>query len=130
MALLISGALVSPVDQRSYKALTNALLYVGEDGVIKAIKQVELAEAGDVDAFLKEVGHSGELERLDLARGEFLIPGFIDTHTVRVLHHRTRAMWLNPWITPELIISKKTTIACSTISQYWSRATVRALGLA
>ena len=92
MALLISGALISPVDQRSYTAFTNALLYVGKDGVIKAIKQVEPAGAGDVDGFLEEVGHSGELERLDLARGEFLIPGFIDTHTVRVLHCRACAM--------------------------------------
>ena len=95
MPLLISGALVSPVDRRSYKAFTNALLYVGEDGVIKAIKQIEPVGA-DVDAFLNEVGHSGELERLDLARGEFLIPGFIDTHTVRVPRYHTRPMWLSP----------------------------------
>ena len=97
MPLLISGALLSPIDRRSYKALTNALLYVGQDGVIKAIKQIEPA-GGDVDAFLNEVGHSGELERLDLARGEFLIPGFIDTHTVRVLRYHTCPMWLSPWV--------------------------------
>lgn len=104
MPLLISGALISPVDQRSYRTLTNALLYVGEDGVIKAIKQIEPAGArvtpGDVNVFLEEVGHSGELERLDLARGEFLIPGFIDTHTVRALHHNICATRLIPRLTP------------------------------
>jgi cytosine/adenosine deaminase-related metal-dependent hydrolase len=103
MPLLISGTLVSPVDRRSYKALINALLYVDEDGIIKAIKQIEPAgtpvAAGDVDAVLEEVGHTGELERLDLARGEFLIPGFIDTHTVRVLCYHTWVMWLSPWVT-------------------------------
>ena len=92
LPLLISGALISPVDQRSYRILTNALLYVGEDGLVKAIKQVEPpgapVSAEHVDTFLESVGHSGALERLDLARGEFLIPGFIDTHTVCVHHVR------------------------------------------
>ena len=125
MPLLISGAIVSPVDRRSYDALTRAFLYVGEDGVIKAIKRISpAAAAGDVDAFLAEVGHCGELERLDLARGEFVIPGFVDTHTVRLLCHCNCPAWLSPRVTPEHTISCEITTACTAIPQYrgWSRA--------
>lgn len=35
------------------------------------------AEVGDLDGCLEEVGHSGDLERLDLARREFPIHGSI-----------------------------------------------------
>jgi len=90
MSLLITGATISPIDQRSYKVLPNALIYVGKDGLIKAIQEIVPTGAptapGDVETFLKEIGHCGELEMLHLTRGEFLIPGFIDTHTVRVFH--------------------------------------------
>ena len=96
MPLLIIGALISPVDQRSYDVLPNAFLYVGQDGLIKAIRQIMPAStpatSEDIDAFLEAVGHSGEFEILRLTRGEFLIPGFIDTHTVCALYHRTCAI--------------------------------------
>lgn len=85
MPLLISGSLISPTDERSYESLPNAFIYVGDDGLIKAIHQI--APTGDTptteEAFLTNVGHSGELEKLHLTKGEFLIPGFVDTHTVR-----------------------------------------------
>jgi len=96
MPLLIIGALISPVDQRSYDVLPSAFLYVGQDGLIKAIQQIVPPSAPitseAIDAFLETVSHSGELEILTLARGEFLIPGFIDTHTVRVLYYHTCAI--------------------------------------
>lgn len=131
MPLLISGAIVSPVDRRSYHALTRAFLYVGEDGVIKAIKRISpAAAAGDVDAFLAEVGHCGELERLDLARGEFVIPGFIDTHTVRLLCHCNCPAWLSPRVTPEHTISCEITTACTAIPQYRGRSRAQTLRLA
>ena len=92
MALLITGALLSPIDQRSYKVIPGARIYVGHDGVIKAIDDTAAGVApttpAATDAFLDAVGHTGHLERLHLARGEFLIPGFIDTHTVRALRRR------------------------------------------
>ncbi|KAF9645292.1 guanine deaminase [Thelephora ganbajun] len=83
MALLIIGSLVSPVDNRSYKTLPNALIYVGDDGLIKAINHIVGVPITTIhiEAILGEVGHCGEFEILHLARGEFLIPGFIDTHT-------------------------------------------------
>lgn len=96
MPLLITGAVISPIDQRSYNVFPNALIYVGKDGVIEAIQETVQVGAqtapGDIEAFLQDVGHSGELEMLHLTRGEFLIPGFIDTHTVRILHYLIRTI--------------------------------------
>lgn len=96
MALLITGALVSPIDRRSCKVIPSARIYVGHDGIIKAIDEIPVGVAPTTpatpDAFLEAVGHTGDLERLHLARGEFLIPGFIDTHTVRALHRHICAL--------------------------------------
>lgn len=86
MPLLISGSVISPVDKLNYESLPNAFVYVGDDGVIKAIHQTWPGGASMTEeVFLRKVGHRGGLEKLRLAKGEFLIPGFIDTHTVRVL---------------------------------------------
>lgn len=91
MPLLISGSLISPIDKRSYDPIPNAFVYVGSDGLIKAIDQIAPLDDTPIteDAFLKKVGHTGELERLHLTKGEFLIPGFVDTHTVRVLDYHS-----------------------------------------
>lgn len=93
MPLLISGSLISPIDNRTYKPLPNAFVYVDDDGLIKGIHQI--APLSDVPiaekAFLRSVGHSGHLEKLHLTKGEFLIPGFVDTHTVRGFD-----LWSNP----------------------------------
>ena len=62
MVLLIFGALISPVDQHSYKALASALLCVGKDGVTKTIRQVGPAGTEDADGFPEEAGRSEGLE--------------------------------------------------------------------
>jgi cytosine/adenosine deaminase-related metal-dependent hydrolase len=87
MPLLISGSLISPIDKRSYEALPNAFVYVGDDGLIKAIHQITPLDGTPIteESFLRKLGHGGDLERLHLTKGEFLIPGFVDTHTVRLL---------------------------------------------
>lgn len=91
MALLVSGSVISPIDKRSYLSIPNALTYVTQDGVIRAIHDIKphgadvKSEESEVEAFLKSVNHHGKLERLHLGKGEFLIPGFVDTHTVRAL---------------------------------------------
>ena len=101
MPLLIIGALISPVDQRSYDVLPSAFLYVGQDGLIKAIQEIVPPSAPitseAIDAFLETASHSGELEILTLERGEFLIPGFVDTHTVRFRDHNTCAISPSTW---------------------------------
>jgi len=83
MPLLISGSLISPIDERSYESLPDALVYVGDDGLIKAIHQIASPSDTPIteETFLTNVGHSGELQKLHLTKGEFLIPGFVDTHT-------------------------------------------------
>jgi hypothetical protein len=93
MPLLVSGSIISPIDKRHYDALPNALIYVTDDGVIRAIHQLKPAGAPitekEVDAFLGTVNHHGKLEKLHLEKGEFLIPGLIDTHTVRSLYYHS-----------------------------------------
>lgn len=86
MPLLVRGSLISPTDKLNYDPIPHALIYVGDDGIIKSIKQIAPADALETeDAFLAAVGHHGKCEKLKLARGEFLIPGFVDTHCVRAL---------------------------------------------
>ena len=120
MPLLITGSVLSPVDQRSYKTVSNALLYVGEDGLIKAIRQIASADGrtapGEVNALLEEVGHRGELERLDLTRGEFLIPGFVDTHTVRVHRRHAWVVWLSPCVAHSMARNTRTSEQVSSTS--------------
>jgi hypothetical protein len=90
MPLLISGSIISPIDKLHYKRLPNAFVYVADDGLIKAIHQLTPTDAPMTEeAFLRKVDHRGELEKLHLAKGEFLIPGLIDTHTVRALDRQS-----------------------------------------
>ncbi|KAF9532229.1 hypothetical protein CPB83DRAFT_847468 [Crepidotus variabilis] len=72
------GAVVTPVSVDNYAALPRALLCVNSSGLIEWVVddvephrlQDELASKGLVD-----------VEVVDLKDGEFLMPGFIDTHT-------------------------------------------------
>ena len=95
MPLLVFGSIISPIDKHSYDTLPNAVIYVTDDGVIRAIHQFKPAGAPiaekEVDALLEAVGHRGKVERVHLEKGEFLIPGLIDTHTVRSLDYHSTA---------------------------------------
>lgn len=77
--LLLYGPLITPQNPRHARYLTQALICVN-DGVIQWIEEkVELAD-------LSNVLLSHELEPdvnvIKLRHGQFLMPGFIDTHTV------------------------------------------------
>lgn len=85
MPLLVRGSFISPIDKRDYDPVPNAFIYVADDGLIKAIQRNAPGAPITEETFLKAVGHNGELEKLYLERGEFLIPGFIDTHIVCIL---------------------------------------------
>lgn len=88
MPLLISGSLISPVNLTSYKSVTRALVYVDDKGIIKFIGEHEPAvpiEELAIQLFLDQHKLSKDsVEIIRLEKGQFIIPGFIDTHTVRV----------------------------------------------
>ena len=94
LPLLVSGSFISPIDKCNYLPVPKALIWVGDDGLIKCIDEIQPGnDAAAAEAvFLKKVGHSGEYEKLQLVKGEFLIPGFVDTHTVRVLDSHSNSI--------------------------------------
>jgi len=77
--IIFYGAVINPTSLTTYSAFPRSLLAVGPTGNIEWIieevlphrLQDELAQRG----FLSE-------HLIELKDGEFLIPGFIDTHTV------------------------------------------------
>ncbi|EPQ58278.1 guanine deaminase [Gloeophyllum trabeum ATCC 11539] len=74
------GALVNPLDLHSYQALPHALLCVDPYGDIAWIEpHVPDALVQDVMARKGLVGD--DVQVVQLKKGEFLMPGFIDTHT-------------------------------------------------
>lgn len=79
---LFYGAVINPESLISLQALPCSLIYVGLDGIIEwMIPQVSKEE---LSAVLTERGLS-EPDVVVLQDGEFLMPGFIDTHTVESL---------------------------------------------
>lgn len=82
--MIFYGAVVTPKTLTSYDALPHALLCVSrstgnidwiESDVPASSLQDVLAKHGFVDL--------ADVELVELKQGEFLLPGFIDTHTVR-----------------------------------------------
>ena len=86
-ARVFYGPIVNPKSTASFLLLPNALLAVGpsgsvdwiEDNVHPSSLQDVLARHGSLDTPLIALKH-----------GEFLLPGFVDTHTVRVLSLHVR----------------------------------------
>lgn len=77
---ILYGAAVTPVDASTWKAMPRCLLAVGPTGDIEWL--FEHIEEDRLTEVLGQKGHS-TAEVVTLQKGEFLIPGFIDTHTVR-----------------------------------------------
>jgi len=75
------GAVINPQTLTFYQALPNCLLAVGHTGeidwivedVVDSMVQETMAQKGCLDA-----------DVIALKHGEFIMPGFIDTHTVRI----------------------------------------------
>ena len=93
--MLFYGAVVTPTSLTLYAALPHALLCVSsktgkiewiEDHVPPYELQNTLAKHGLVDA----------QNITELKSGEFLMPGFIDTHTVSHIHDGVKVSILNP----------------------------------
>ena len=81
MSTIFYGALVTPLSLTSYAARPHALIAVSRiSGEIEWIERdVRAAELQDV---LARHGIESETDLVKLKIGEFLMPGFIDTHTV------------------------------------------------
>lgn len=74
------GPLLSPLSLTAYAALPRALVCVSSDGDIAW----RLDDVAPYDLQLALSTHGAEdAELVELRRGEFLLPGFVDTHTVR-----------------------------------------------
>ncbi|TKA57415.1 hypothetical protein B0A53_00644 [Rhodotorula sp. CCFEE 5036] len=75
------GTLVHSLSLTEIEYLENALLGVDENGVIAFLDKA-VSSAADVDQRLEAHGWSRQdAQVVELKRGEFLMPGLIDTHT-------------------------------------------------
>ncbi|KXN83278.1 putative guanine deaminase [Leucoagaricus sp. SymC.cos] len=72
------GAVVTPVCPRTWKALPRCLIVVGRYGNINFMR--EHVEDHKLDEVLREHGYADHYVKR-LQDGEFIIPGFVDTHT-------------------------------------------------
>ncbi|RPD66407.1 Metallo-dependent hydrolase [Lentinus tigrinus ALCF2SS1-7] len=80
MSMIFYGALVTPVSLTAYRALPRALLAVSrETGNIEWVE--DDVPTGEVQDVLARHGFVSEaVDIVELKLGEFLMPGFIDTH--------------------------------------------------
>ncbi|KAF8635512.1 hypothetical protein AX17_003902 [Amanita inopinata Kibby_2008] len=72
------GAVINPESLTSYEALPRCLLVVGPDGTIDwMVEDVKEHLVQDI------LAHKGliDVDVVSLKQGEFIIPGFVDTHT-------------------------------------------------
>lgn len=74
------GPVVNPISHSSFQALPRCLLAVGPTGDIDWI--VDDVHESVLLGVLAQHG-SADIPLVVLRRGEFLLPGFVDTHTVR-----------------------------------------------
>ncbi len=72
------GTLIHAISAQDTEVVTHGLLVVGKDGKIALLEKD--VEEGKVDSILAEQKLSAVSVK-KLKRGEFLIPGFIDTHS-------------------------------------------------
>lgn len=83
MTTIFYGALVSPTSLSSYIAAPHALLAVSKSsGRIEWVEEDVPADALQ-DTLAKHGIVVEDVDLIELKHGEFLLPGFIDTHTVR-----------------------------------------------
>ncbi|KAF8513533.1 hypothetical protein JB92DRAFT_2721118 [Gautieria morchelliformis] len=77
-SFIFHGALITPQDPYVIKYLPHALICI-EDGIIQWIEE-DIPTDAHVEAVLSARGLQ-KLNLVKLQRGEFLLPGFVDTHT-------------------------------------------------
>ncbi|TBU65562.1 Metallo-dependent hydrolase [Dichomitus squalens] len=80
MSTIFYGALITPTSLTEYRALPRALLSVSRDtGDIEWIED-DVAASELQDALARHGAVSENVDFVELKLGEFLIPGFVDTH--------------------------------------------------
>lgn len=80
MATVYYGSVINPETLTSYETLSNCLLAVGPTGIIDWIARDVVDSM--VQETMAQYGYA-DVKVLVLKQGEFIMPGFIDTHTVR-----------------------------------------------
>ncbi|KAH8827003.1 Metallo-dependent hydrolase [Flagelloscypha sp. PMI_526] len=79
MSIVIYGPVVNPVSPTSLDALPRCLLAVNEAGTIDWIEPDVIPS--QIQETLAKHGYDGTPDLIELKHGQFLMPGFIDTHT-------------------------------------------------
>lgn len=81
MTTVFYGALITPVSLREYRTLSHALLAVARDSGDIAWVEDDVHPSALKDTLARH--GLTEVDLIKLKLGEFLMPGFIDTHIVR-----------------------------------------------
>jgi len=76
------GPLVNPEALSSFQSLPRCLLAVGASGHINWIEE-DVHESALQNVLAQHA--SLEVHLVNLRHGDFILPGFVDTHTVRIL---------------------------------------------
>ena len=112
MVTVFYGSLITPTaaSLSSYSAFPKALLCVSHDtGIIQWIEEDVPSHA--VQEALAKYGIVGEdIQLVELKTGEFLLPGFIDTHTVRTITSSSPVKLVN------ITLNRS---ACTAAPKYW-----------
>lgn len=82
------GAIVNPETLDSYSLWPRALIVLDSKGNIALIE--EDVEPSKVTQLLSRRGLDRKAPLIRLRSSEFLLPGFVDTHTVRILQFSCR----------------------------------------
>jgi hypothetical protein len=90
------GSVINPQTLYNYQALPRSLLAVSASGTIEWIVENTADPQMGIDSWIREIiSQKGlsDVEIVMLKHGEFLMPGFVDTHTVRqnlTIEHRLK----------------------------------------
>lgn len=118
---ILYGAVITPVDSRTWKALPMCLMEIGSTGnidwMLDCVKENQLEEA------LSQKGLATS-QVVYLKDGEFIIPGFIDTHTVcacilfvRLSIDNNTSMLVNFLILESVSLSNGLLLLCSQLTK-------------
>lgn len=118
MSTIFYGAVVSPTSLTTYLAAPHALLSVSRvTGDIEWLEEDVSASA--LQDILAKHGQTGAVDLVELKTGEFLMPGFVDTHAVSLL----------PSVSGRLHAERSDGgIACSSGAECWQVGTLYRLG--
>lgn len=83
MTTVFYGALITPVSLREYRTLSHALLAVARDTGDIAWVEDDVHTSALQNTLARHGLTTEDVDLIELKLGDFLMPGFIDTHIVR-----------------------------------------------